>query len=144
METSYEEIQKLFGRITAYHNESIRVKREYHNTLIAVVGVCFGVLVAMKDNVASELSNKFYFAGLICCALSLFLLVIGARGPIVAYKNKTEQLKEELVDMITGRPTNEPTPKSIKFYGFCEKAGRFLFYATIVLFCIYSFYALFR
>ena len=143
METSYEEIQKLFSRITAYHNESIRVKREYHNTLIAVVGVCFGVLVAMKDSGASELSNKFYFAGLICCALSLLLLVIGARGPIVAYKNKTEELKEELVDKITGCSTNDPKQKSIKFYGFCEKTGRYLFYATIVLFCIYSFYALF-
>ncbi len=144
MEIDVEKYQKDLSTFVQYHNESIRVKREYHNTLIAVVGVCFGVLVAMKDSGASELSNKFYFAGLICCALSLLLLVIGARGPIVAYKNKTEKLKEEIVDNITGYSTNEPKQKSIKFYGFCEKTGRYLFYITIVLFCIYSFYALFR
>ena len=144
METNYEEIQKLFSRFASYHNESIRIKREYHNTLIAVVGVCFGVLVAMKDSGASELANKFYFAGLICCALSLFLLVIGARGPIAAYGNKLEDLKKEITAKIMDDSTYKPIKKSIRLYRFCEKAGRYLFYVTIVLFCIYSFYALFR
>ncbi len=144
MEIDVEKYQKDLNTFVQYHNESIRVKREYHNTLIAVVGVCFGVLVAMKDSGVSELANKFYFAGLICCALSLFLLVIGARGPIAAYGNKLEELKKEITAQIMGDSTYNPNKKSIRFYRFCEKAGRYLFYATIVLFCIYSFYALFR
>lgn len=132
-----EEYEKIISRITKNVNETIRLKRDYHNTLIGVDGVCFGVLVAMKDSGTTQLSNWLYFVGLICCALSLIFLVIGARGAIAAHKNR----REELVGELLGYSLKKQSKKSIKGYKICRIIGYFLFFASIILFCIYSYFA---
>ena len=141
MESQQEEYQKIISNLAKNHNEYIRLKRDYHNTLIGVVGVCFGVLVAMKDGTASQLSNYFYFAGLLCCATSLVLLVIGARGDIVAHEKRHDELGNELLVSL-GLSTNKQKKRSIKGYKICRIIGLVLFLTTIILFCIYSFFTL--
>ena len=135
METNQEKTDIIINRLTKSVNETIRLKREFNNTIIGVVGVCFGVLVAMKERDQSPRTNWIYFAGLICCALSLTFLVIGARAPIAAHKNLQAELIEELISC----SKKKQAPKSIKRYRICRILGYAFFFATIALFCVYSF-----
>ena len=144
MEANQDEFKKIIGDLAKNLNETVRLKREYHNTLIGVAGVCFGVLVAMKDNGSSQMSNWLYFIGLICCAISLTLLVVGAWGAIAAHKNKSNELVDELVEKALGCSTSKPRKKSIKGYKICRKVGYGFFFASIVLFCVYSYFSLFK
>lgn len=141
MENNQEEYQRIISRLAKNHNEKIHLKREYHNTLISVVGVCFGVLVAMKDSTASQLSNYFYFAGIVCCATSLVLLIIGARGAIIAHDNRHAELGDELMASL-GLSTKKQKQKSLIGYKLCTLIGLILFFATIILFCLYSYFIL--
>jgi hypothetical protein len=143
MEIDVEKYQKDLDSFVKNHNESVHVKREYRNTLISVVGVCFGVLVAFKDETSSLMSNVFYFAGLFCCAASLVLLVISAQGPIVAHKNKHDELVGKIEENLFGNPPQKQNKRNIKAYNNCETAGRYFFYVAIASFCVYSFLALF-
>lgn len=143
MEIDVEKYQKDLDSFVKNHNESLHVKREYRNTLISVVGVCFGVLVAFKDETASLISNVFYFAGLFCCAASLVLLVIGAQGPIVAHKNRHDELTGKIEENLFGNPSQKQNKRNVKAYNNCEIVGRYFFYVAIVSFCVYSFLALF-
>lgn len=144
MEKNQEEYKKIIGDLTKNLNETGRLKREYHNTLIGVVGVCFGVLVAMKDSGSSQLSNWLYFVGLICCAISMSLLVVGAWGTIAAHKNKRDELVDELVEKALGCSTTKQRKKSIKGYKICRNVGYGFFFASIMLFCVYSYFSLFK
>lgn len=144
METNQEEYKKIIGNLAKNLNETIRLKREYHNTLIGVVGVCFGVLVAMKDNDGSQSSNWLYFVGLVCCAISLTLLVIGAWDAIAAHKNKQNELVDKLVEKALGYSTTKHRKKSIKGYKICRNVGYVFFFASIILFCVYSYFSLFK
>ena len=144
MEEKQEEYKKIIGDLAKNLNETVRLKREYHNMLIGVVGVCFGVLVAMKDNDGSQTSNWLYFVGLVCCAISLTLLVIGAWGAIAVHKNKQDKLVDELVEKALGCSTTKQRKKSIKGYRICRKVGYGFFFASIVLFCMYSYFSLFK
>lgn len=143
METNQEKTDMIISRLGKSVKETIRLKREFNNTLIGVVGVCFGVLVAFKDETSSLISNVFYFAGLFCCALSLVLLVIGAQGPIVAHKNRNDELVGKIVENYFGNPSPKQAKKNIKAYNNCRITARYFFYLAILSFCIYSFLALF-
>ena len=144
MEANQEEYKKIIRDLAKNLNETVRLKREYHNTIIGVVGVCFGVLVAMKNNDGSQSSNWVYFVGLVCCAISLTLLVIGAWGAIAAYKNKQNKLVDELVEKTLGYSTTKQRKKSIKGYKICRNVGYVFFFASIMLFCVYSHFSLFK